>query len=359
MKRFLLTICSLLLGVFVALAVTEILARNVFTDFADNATYLDRALARLLNSGVIVDPNSDNYHPRYGFVFSPNSQTAHVTDEFSYTVRTNSLGFRTREIAPKTDAEYRIMLVGDSMFWGVGVERPETIATLVRKMGESLQQPTLSVYNYSVSGYNTVQELLVARDHVAHVEPDHIILGFFIANDIIPNAIASVDGTGNYTTSAAMINGLKNDIKERFGVFFNSVVFRILAFHAYVPRLRHEIATSDEIIERSYALLKEFNGFAKRNQSRFSVVIFHPLNSVQGGVVTWWTKSRETGKKIHAFCQQQAIEALDLSDYMNTREHLRFFFQKDGHLNREGNHVVAEAIFNDLVKNKLIQQKDP
>lgn len=356
MKRALKILFFISLGIVMAMTLTEIIARAIFPDYADSGVYLNYAFARLLNSRVKFGADKGNFDRKYGFVLSPNSESVHASKEFTYTMRTNSLGFRTKEIQPKNGNEYRVMLIGDSMLWGVGVEERDTVASCLERLGEAIPAKRLSSYNYSVKGYNTVQELIVAKNHMGPLQPDHIILGFLIANDIIPNAIAFIDDQGNYNTSAAVEARFREELRKDLGILFNSVIYRIIALHVFVPKIRYRIATRDDVIAKSYELLTEFNDLAENNGIRFSVVIFYPKDSVQGGIVEKWSNSREAGRLIGSFCRLNSIEALDLLEYMNTPDGKnRYFFAADGHPNKEGNQVVAEAIFNDLVKRHLLR----
>jgi hypothetical protein len=340
-----------LLLTIVATVVTELTARVSFPNFANDSIYLDRAFSRLLNSAVRFDPSGDNFSRKFGFVLSPNSESTEKTNEFTYTSRTNSLGFRTKEMAPKKAGEYRVMLLGDSFFWGVGAKESETISSVMERLGKS----KLSVYNLSVVGYNTVQELLVAKSYINALKPDQIILGFFIGNDIISNAITFIDKDGNYSTSDDMELKVRDELRRSFGVLFHSVIFRIIALPFYIPRLRYQMSLGDDVIAKSYERLIELNNLARNNGARLSVVVLYPRDSVQGGLVETWSNSKKVGGLIYSFCQNNSIEALDLITYMNTPEHKnRYFFVKDGHLNKEGNHVVAKAILNDLVEPHIL-----
>ena len=337
----------ILVQILVVLVMVEVAARVLFPKFTDDKVFMDRAFSRLLNSGVRFKPNRDNYSRKFGFTLSADSETTESTGEYTYTSKTNSLGFRSREIQPATEGEYRVMLLGDSMFYGVGVQESGMVSAVLEEQGS----PGLSVYNYSVSGYNTVQEMIVAKTYAAALQPDHIILGFFIANDVIRNAIAFVDEEGNYSTSAKMAKTLRNKLKDSLGVLYYSTALRIISHRVYVPRLRYQVASSDDVISRSYALLSEFDRFANEHNARFSVVILYPRDSVQGGMMQLWSNSRKTGELIHSFCSRNSIEVLDLINYMNTGEHKeRYFFKEDGHPNEEGNALIAGAIYKDLVE---------
>lgn len=341
-----------LFSVIIALLLIEISARVVYPDFSDDSIYLDHTFSRLLNSNVIFDPNSDNFSRKFGFRNAANSERTYTSNEYKFISKSNSIGFRTKEMQPKKDDEYRVLLVGDSILWGYGVDESDMISSVMEALGKS----KLSVYNYSVSGYNTVQELIVAKTYLDVLEPDHMILGFFIANDIIPNAIAFIDEEGNYNTSAEMIRKIKSELRNSFGVFFRSTIFRVIAYRVYVPRVRYKIAIRDDVITKSYALLTELDSLAKKNDVLFSVVIIYPRDSVQGGMIEAWSNSREAGKLINSFCLTNSIEALNLIKYMDSAEHKnKYFFENDGHFNKEGSFVITKAIFNDLVKPHMIQ----
>ncbi|MGH8168306.1 MAG: hypothetical protein ACREQ1_13770, partial [Woeseiaceae bacterium] len=206
----------------------------------------------------------------------------------------------------------------------------------------------------------TVQELIVAKSYVDMVRPDHIILGYFVGNDMVSNAMTFIDRNGNYATSNAMEAKVKSAIKQRLGVLFDSVIYRIVALHVHVPRIRYQISTSAEVIARSYALLVELNELAKRSGARFSVVVLYPRDSVQGGWVEAWSGSRRAGALITSFCRNHSIEVLDLIQHMNTpADKDRYFFQEDGHPNREGNRFIAQTILSKLVEPSGKRRPDP
>jgi len=349
-KRVLRKILLLAVLATITLAATEGIARLVLPRFADDEAYLDRALDRLLNSAIRFDPNGENYSRKFGFTLTPNAHSTQKTSEYTYASKTNSLGFRSVEVGPRRGGEYRVMLLGDSFFWGVGVDESKTIAAALNRAGA----PRLSVHNLSVVGYNTVQELIVARSYVDVVRPDHIVLGFFVGNDMVSNAMTFVDDNGNFAASDAMEAKVKRELRERMGVLFHSVIYRIVALDVHVPRIRYQIATSDEVIGKSYALLADLDALAKRAGARFSVVVLYPRDGVDGGMVEAWSGSRRAGALIAAFCRSHGIEVLDVLRYMNTPEQEeRYFFRQDGHPNDEGNAIIAKAIFDEFLQQRI------
>src|SRR5437870_6304289 len=58
--------------------------------------------------------------------------------------RSNSLGFRDREVPPKSPDRYRIAVIGDSFAWGQGVEERDRFSNLL----EEFLGPRYEVFNF-------------------------------------------------------------------------------------------------------------------------------------------------------------------------------------------------------------------
>lgn len=341
-------IAGYLLGLIVVVAaLAELGARVLFPAYADDDRYLELAFSRLLNSQVVFDLDEPNADRRFGYVLSPNAEMRFESTEFVYTARTNSLGFRTKELSPRTADEYRVLLLGDSMFWGVGVDYPETVASAI----EAQSNGYLSVLNFSISGYNTVQELIVVRSYVDSVNPDQVILGVFIGNDILANAITYEDENGSYRLDENKRDALKRELRDQLGPFYALVMYRVAALPVYVPRIRYLLAARQEVLADTYSLIDEVATICRDRGIDFSVFILYPKDAVRGGLVEAWSRSRRPGNLIRQHLEQQGIRVLDLLDYMHGFEHANtHFFREDGHLNGSGNAVVAKAILDELVE---------
>lgn len=87
----------------------------------------------------------------------------------------NSLGFREREIPPKSPARYRIVVIGDSFAWGQGIERSERFSDLI----QAALGPGYEVFNFAIPGDNMPEHLL-RLDRALTVSPDFILLEIYI-----------------------------------------------------------------------------------------------------------------------------------------------------------------------------------
>jgi hypothetical protein len=110
----------------------------------------------------------------------PNSQF-----EFTVRERTNSLGLRDRELGPKPDGGLRILALGDSYGFGHGVELEETYAKrLEERLRGSLDRP-VEVINAGVPAWSLLQELRFLEHEGLRLEPDVVLLGFYVGNDLV------------------------------------------------------------------------------------------------------------------------------------------------------------------------------
>jgi lysophospholipase L1-like esterase len=150
-------------------------------------------LARLFLPAVpaIIEPQIRYIHdPEIGYVFQPN-QVGYI---LAGRTTINSLGLRGPEpVSPKPAGHYRLLAVGDSITAGWGVHDDETFcAQLERQLREAFPHRSLEVVNGGVSGYDTVQEERLLRRFVPRLEPDVILVGFYL-NDL-PYGVMPPDG---------------------------------------------------------------------------------------------------------------------------------------------------------------------
>jgi len=91
-------------------------------------------------------------------------------------VSTNSRGLRgaTEYAVPKPTGMRRIVVMGDSFTWGLGVRDEETWPAVLQTLLDDVE-----VLNLGVIGYGTDQQYLRLGQEGLRYEPDLVILGFF------------------------------------------------------------------------------------------------------------------------------------------------------------------------------------
>ncbi|MDH3981204.1 MAG: hypothetical protein OEU91_11905, partial [Gammaproteobacteria bacterium] len=129
-------------------------------------------------------------HPVYGWVLEPGVSYINYMREAPVPVSYNSNGWRDIEHAvDKPDGVTRILVLGDSFMEAYSVPFEDSLpARLQQLAGRGGQQ--IEVINLGVAGYGTLQEYLVYRDHGKQYQPDIVLLGFYVANDVRNNSNA-------------------------------------------------------------------------------------------------------------------------------------------------------------------------
>src|SRR5450759_593006 len=85
----------------------------------------------------------------------------------------NRLGFRDRELPPKSPDRYRIAVVGDSFAWGQGIEAGERFSDLVG----GFLGPKYEVFNFGQPGTPDHLEQLA---QVLPTSPDFVLLQLYV-----------------------------------------------------------------------------------------------------------------------------------------------------------------------------------
>ena len=144
--------------------------------------------------GWLFDPLGISYYPetaRYmdtliieepiGYRNQPNL-TGHF---FGTTVSINSIGLRDQEVSAKSSHEFRILVMGDSIPFGIGVQAEDSFPAQLERLLQ--QEPTIQKHiqtlNLGVPSYNTEQELTQLKQIGIGLKPDLVAL-LFSANDL-------------------------------------------------------------------------------------------------------------------------------------------------------------------------------
>ncbi|MBN2031315.1 hypothetical protein JW824_13865 [bacterium] len=164
--------------------------------------------------------------------------------------RINLQGFRDREYNMiKPQDIFRIIVLGDSITYGLGVSWDETypkiIEQLLNKRSTDSDQ-RYEVINFGVNGYNTVQEVEHLRINGVKYDPDMVLVGYNL-NDV-----------GNYSREMPYFNTWRNKswrfeetLKEQFVSFIlqHSELAFMIKYRTLQVRLNHWLASKKETDE--------------------------------------------------------------------------------------------------------------
>lgn len=116
------------------------------------------------------------FHPELGWDNIPS--TTATNGKVTYT--TNSRGMRSEEV---DSSKEHILLVGDSVALGLGVNNDETVSHYLEKE-EKVSKLGYQVLNLSVSGYGIGQYYMNLKRHIDKLNPKLIVLILYTANDL-------------------------------------------------------------------------------------------------------------------------------------------------------------------------------
>jgi hypothetical protein len=131
----------------------------------------------------------DDAHDEFGpfDVFDPRLGRWHKRN-FSHkyvgaVITTNSKGVRDTELPYENkDKRQRVVVLGDSVTWGFGVNDGDTFSDFMEKGAVKTD-----VINMGVNGFSTGEELLLLKYEGMQYKPDAVILFFYIGNDVCDN----------------------------------------------------------------------------------------------------------------------------------------------------------------------------
>lgn len=127
--------------------------------------------------------------PVYGWTLAAGTHLHSVdTDRhLRYDIQVNSLGMRDPERSPAKPAGVkRVLLLGDSMVFGTGVEVGHRCGdVLADRLG-----PGVEVLNAACGGWGTDQEFLYLCREGFAFQPDVVILALCLSNDVANNLLA-------------------------------------------------------------------------------------------------------------------------------------------------------------------------
>ncbi|MDP8249136.1 MAG: SGNH/GDSL hydrolase family protein [Candidatus Tritonobacter lacicola] len=100
---------------------------------------------------------------------------------------TNSMGFRDRERCfEKEPGVYRIVALGDSFAFGCVSRDENYLALLEQRLTGQLSRP-VEIINLGIPSYGPKEELRLLEKLGIKYSPDHVMVNFFVGNDLTDN----------------------------------------------------------------------------------------------------------------------------------------------------------------------------
>lgn len=323
------------------------------------------------------------YDPDDSTVFKlrKNLQTVHSQFEFNVVETTNSIGLRDREIGSKSPGSLRILALGDSYGYGHGVDLEETY---VKQLESSLNASTdrmVEVINAGVPAYSLAQEIRYLEKYGLDLEPDVVLVGFYIGNDFIDSyELYDAGGTPTIAVSDHMlvsrkgsdaghgIMGMTQPIRSFLAPNSHLYVFLRNRFSEVLRRLglRHighitEFCAKEftpemqEQWQHTQQLLLELSALTRAHGKQLVIVPIPLIYQVHQDIWNEYTSifqidptrfdMEKPQRLLTDFCTQQNIDCVDVLDTMRRQgETTPLFYRVDGHMTAAGHRVVAQVL---------------
>jgi lysophospholipase L1-like esterase len=304
-------------------------------------------------------------HEERGYDIAPNRPPTKFTFlGDTHEIWSNELGCFDR---PYEGEQPLIYLTGDSFTWG--------FAPFENKWGTVLESVLATrVLKCGVDGYGTRQELLKTTEHLKHMQPALVIVGYLGANDIDDDA--RFPNYGVYDGYRARISSIKEgslifEIKKWLSI--HSVLYNLakpslrtvlLQFlpDALLTRagVTSEIATltplNEQSLEKHLESVDGFKSLAKARGSRLLFVLIPARTDIEGAASENYSNARTK-----QYLESNNIEYIDLlpvfRDVMSTGKDL--YWDVDGHWNPTGNHLAGLLVAEYIVSHALLSPYVP
>ena len=343
--RLLLAVASLFLCLVLALA-------------AELALRLIRP--RGLEAAPALQPHV--YSPIYGWRLRPSWQ-GRTRD--GRAVSLNGAGFRGPAAGAGAAGRRRVVVLGDSLTFGTGVEDGETFVAQLAGLA-----PSLEPLNLGVSGYGTDQELLLLEHEGLTQAPAVVVLDVCVGNDLLDNALPVYVYDGATPKPYFTLEGQTlrlHDEHVRLGgarLLARLLRERSLAFDALLslaggperapldhdggehwgPRARTVLEHWPEAVELTQRLLARVDEVCAARGVPL-LVLLHPTRRSYLGDATFMEPFLAAATRLRPATRMIDLRSTYLEQQLSWED---FTLDKLGHLNPRGHRIVAEVLAKEL-----------
>ena len=288
------------------------------------------------------------------------SRGRNVTNEFDYDYRHNSLGFRDVEHAiVKKEGTFRILGLGDSFTYGVGVPFEESYLYRLEALlnDRTGTHSRVEIIKAGTPRYFPEPERMLLERYGWQFRPDLILVGF-LPNDIVDtylglNAV-KVGESGYLKTREAEELGRLGTEAYLYCHSCRIVLRKYVSWRIekkYQPQ-GSQIYQEGGFHERDWVKVEqEYDKMAAIAASiGAGLFVFH---IPQMG--PWTEKHRYPTARLSAWAKARNVGFADLLPALARHSApQRLYYEKDGHCTPAGHAVIAEALYRQLIDRKII-----
>ncbi len=275
----------------------------------------------------------------------------------------NSAGFRGRHYTPtKPDSVWRIVALGDSVTYGLGVEASESFPGVLETKLNETPGESVEVLNFGVPGYNTFQSCTLLETRAIRYEPDLVVLTFTPDDVETSPVVINVDGQMCLFRNQLEGFGLFNN-SVHWAVFRRSHFYRLLYKGAALASRPSGTDFNDVYVqpEVAWANVRRLHALCRREKTAFLLVLspwlrphFRPADDADPDELEApemlldlevMQRYEQAFDEIRRFARQDDVEFLDLGPlYKEHAGKMKLMPMDHEHLGLLGNRLVAETL---------------
>jgi len=316
-------------------------------------------------------------YPKYGINFyAPNQDFIDTLISYlKYHVTINSFGFRGRNFTKeKPRNTVRIMLLGDSFTYGVGVDNEQTLAWQMEEMLKKKNpEKEYEVINAGRTGAYLESEISLFKQYAEQFHPDILILAYcyndiadIVYFDLYQSKLYELSWNEGEVDNNRFINWVSQ--KARGSSFYNFLLekkaeriaqreFKFSRNRAGILQIAKKIEPikkgEDKYIETAVKMyeeqLVEFRDYLAKKDIKFMLIIF-PVRLKDEEI------KRPFHRELYNFAVKNGISALDLREsWLADKSDIYLLFLKlDEHPNGEAFRITAEELIKKLESEKKL-----
>jgi len=270
-------------------------------------------------------------------------------------VSINARGYRGRELSlPRSRERTRVVVLGDSIAFGVGVSDEETFAHLL-----DVRNNGIEAANLAVQGYGPDQELLLLLGEGLRQDPDVVVLAFCLDNDLADAVLPVSLYDGRSPKPRFRLDGdrlvldtssLRRTVPRRVAQWLSDYSYLFNRLSALGPqveaaggphwtKLKHQALRDEEhAVRLSVAIVRRMDTVCRERGIAFVVAAFPH----------WYTYGSKPWlhERFLESLSAEGIAVLDMSERFKARGESFWdvAFDFNGHLSPHGHAIAAEEL---------------
>ncbi len=307
---------------------------------------------RTYQEGLLIKDNLSGYKLRpdfQGMILGRNGE------ELKIPVKINDEGLRDDfHNYTKEKGLFRILILGDTLAFGIRVEKNELISSVLQK---NLKEKgyNMEVINFAVPGYQPAQEYIRYYEEGKKYNPDLVIV-VVAMNDILDPDLEKInflmDKYGDVYVPDSKIESYVKNMCQSCVLLYYLYNNRDYGFvnKGYLKYVYFQWDNSTVWSNYSNELVNFSNGLKSENKSL--LVVMYPY-------IVQMKDDENYGllpqKKVKDLCVEQGIDFIDVYPWVNNKEYKDYFTPEGRVANWKGHKIIAETILN-YIEAKVIKR---